>query len=121
MRFVLGDSSRFFKDTASIFRARAEDEVDFALFHDGVGGAAHPGIGEQIVNVFQPASGLVEQILRNPIAMEATRDAHVVPVDTQLTGAIGESQRDFGKSKRFARIGAIENDVGHFLAAERFG
>ena len=31
--FVFCDSSRFFKDRAAIFRTRAQDHVDLALFH----------------------------------------------------------------------------------------
>ena len=118
MRFVLGNSGRFFKDATPIFWAGAEDEVDFPLFHDGVSSAAHARVGEQIVNIFQPAAGLVEQVFRNSIAMETTGDSDVMPIYAQLARAIGEGQRDFGKSERFTRIGAVENDVGHFLTAK---
>ena len=46
---------------------------------------------------------------------------HVVPIDSELLRALGEVQRNFGKTERLARIGAVENDVGHFAAAQRFG
>ena len=52
LRLGLGNSGRFFKDATPIFRAGAENEVDFTLFHDGVSGAAHARVGEQIVNIF---------------------------------------------------------------------
>ena len=50
--------------------------------------------------------------------METTRDSHVMPIDAQLARAIGKGQGDFGKAEGFARISAIENDVGHFLTAK---
>ena len=118
MRLVLGNPGRFFEDAAPIFRAGAEDEVDFALFHNGISGTSHARVGEQIVNIFQPAAGLVEKIFRNSVAMKATRDPHIMPIDTQLARTIGKGQRNFGKSERFTRISAIEDDVGHLLTAE---
>ena len=35
--------------------------------------------------------------------------------------AIGEGQRNLGEADRLARVGAAENDVRHFAAAQRLG
>src|SRR5205814_10673250 len=65
--------------------------------------------------------GLVEQIFGIAVAIHAARYAHVVPINIQLSCAIGKCKRNLSKADRLARIGAIENDIGHFIAAERLG
>ena len=44
-----------------------------------------------------------------------------MPINVQLICAIGKGKRNLSKTDRFARISAIENDVGHFVAAQRLG
>ena len=44
-----------------------------------------------------------------------------MPIDSELLHALCEVQGNLGKTERLARVGAIENDVGHFAAAKRFG
>ena len=45
-----------------------------------------------------------------------------MPIDPELFSAISEGERDFTKSPdRLACIGAVEDHVSHFIAAERFG
>ena len=44
-----------------------------------------------------------------------------MPVHAELARAIGERQGDFRIADRLALVGAVENDVGHFAAAQRLG
>ena len=44
-----------------------------------------------------------------------------MPIDCQIGCAIRKSQRDLSKTHRLARVGAVENDVGHLVATKRFG
>ena len=119
--FVFCDSGSFFKDRAAIFRTRAQDHVDLALFHHRISGARHAGVGEKTLDIAQAAGGFVEQIFGIAVAIHPTGHADVVPFNIQLICAIGKRERNLGKADRLARIGAIENDVGHFIAAERLG
>jgi hypothetical protein len=48
----------------------------------------------------QAADGLVEEILGVAVAVDAARDAHVVPVGAELLLAVGERQRDFRETER---------------------
>ena len=73
------------------------------------------------MNIPKSAWGLVEQIFGIAVAIHAARYAHVVPINIQLSCAIGKCKRNLSKADRLARIGAIENDIGHFIAAERLG
>ena len=121
LRFVFGNTGRFFKNRAAIFRSRAEDHVDFALLHHGVGAASDAGVGKEILNIAQTAGCLVEQIFGVAVAINAARHAHVMPIDLELGRAISEGERDFGEADRLARVTPVENDVSHFTAAKRFG
>ena len=63
LRLVLHDAGRFFEHRATIFRFRAQDQIDLALFHHRIGAAGHAGVSEQRLNIFQPAQCLVQEIL----------------------------------------------------------
>ena len=61
------------------------------------------------------------QILALAAAIDAAGDVHVAGVDGQLALAVVERERDFGGAERAAGGAAVEDDVGHLLAAERLG
>ena len=44
-----------------------------------------------------------------------------MPLDSEFRRAISEIQGDFGKTERLAGLGAVENNISHLTAAERFG
>ena len=44
-----------------------------------------------------------------------------MPVDPEICRTIGEGEGDLGETHRFARIGAVENDIGHFATTKRLG
>ena len=121
LRFVFSDSGRFLKNAAPIFRTRTQDQVDLALLHDGVSGATHSSVGEQTVDVLQAATGFVQEIFGIAITVNASRYPHLMPGDPELLRALGEIQRNFGETERLAGLGAVENDISHLAAAERFG
>ena len=121
MRFIFRDPRCFLENSASIFRTRAQNHVDPALLHHGVGGPSNPGVGEKTLNVAKTAWRLIQQIFGISVAINAARHAHVMPLDSQFFGAIGEREGDLRKSYRLACVGAIEDDIRHFVAAERFG
>ncbi len=99
LRFVFRNAGGFFKNGATIFRPRAQDHVDLALLHHRISGARDAGVGEKILDVAQAARRFVEQVFGIAIAINATRYAHVVPIDFDLGRAIGERERDFGETQ----------------------
>ena len=121
LRLVFGDARRFLENRAPILRPRREDHVDLPLLHDRVGRAADARIHEELVDVLQPARRLVQQILRAAIAENAARDRHLMPVEPELLLAFGKGHRNLRHADRRARIGAGENHVRHFAAAQRLG
>ena len=61
-RLIPGDAGGFLDELTAIGRPRAEDQADLALFDDGVGLRAEPGVHEQLVHVAQPAHLTVDQV-----------------------------------------------------------
>ena len=121
LRFVFGDAGGFFENGATIFRTRAENQIDLALLHDGVGAASHTRVGEKTLNIAQATGRLVKKVFGIAIAINAPCYADIVPVHPQLAPAIGQRQRDLAEADRLARFGSVENNVGHFAAAHGFG
>jgi hypothetical protein len=121
LALVFRDAGGFLEDGAAVLRARGKDEIDLALLHDGVGGAADAGVHEELVDVAQAAGRLVELVLAGAVAEDAARDGDLVVLDPEVLLAIAEGERDFGHAERGARVGAGEDDVLHFTAAERLG
>ena len=92
LRFVFRDSSRFFEHRAAIFRARAQNHVDPALFHHRVSGSRDAGIGEETLDVAEPAGRFVQEIFGVAIAINAAGHLHVMPIDPELCGAISKCE-----------------------------
>ena len=121
MRFIFRNPGCFFENRAPIFGTRAQNHVDPALLHHGVSGPRDPGVGEKTLNVAKAARRFVQQVFGISVAINAARHAHVMPLDSELFRAIGERERDLGKSYRLACIGAVEYHIRHFVAPKRFG
>ena len=119
--FEFGDAGGFFEDSAAVFGFGREEHVDLALGHDGVGGAADAGAGEEVVDVFEAADGAVDAVFGAAIAEDAAADGDFVVVDAEGLLTIGHGEDDFGHADGLAFVGAVEDDVGHFIAAEGFG
>ena len=77
-------------------------------------------VGKKILDVAQPARRFVQQIFGIAVPVNSPGYPNIVPVDVQFRRAIGEGERYFGKAERFPAVGAVENHVGHFTAAQRF-
>ena len=61
---VLEDPGRLLDDGPPVLRAGLEDGVEAPLAHDHVLGAAHPGVGEQLGDVEEPARLAVDGVAR---------------------------------------------------------
>ncbi len=116
-----GDAGGFLEHRAAFLRLGREDLVDLALRHDRVGGAADAGIHEHVVDVLEAAKRAVDPVFRAAVAEHPAGDRHFVEIHLQRFLAIGHGQRDLGHAERLAFFGAVEDDVGHFAAAQGFG
>jgi hypothetical protein len=117
----LGDAGGLFEHRAAFFRLGGEDLVDLALRHDRVGGAADAGVHEQVMDVLEAAERAVDAVFRASVAEDPAGEGNLVVIDLQRAFAIGHGQGDFCHAEGLAFLGAVENDVCHFAAAEGLG
>ncbi len=110
----------FFENRAAIFRPAAQDLVDLALLHDGVGAAADTCVHEEVVDVLQSARRLVEEIFALAVAIHTAGDADLIPIHAEFLLTLRETQRNLRHAERLAAIGAAENDVRHLAATQGF-
>ena len=124
---VFADAGSFLENHAPVVGMGAEDLVNLALCHHRIAGPANAGIHEHLLDVAKPALGFVQQIFAGAVPVHAAGhcDFGEIKIDArqrnQLRIHVGKSQVDFGKADRFAAVGTVENHVGHFGAAQRFG
>ena len=77
-----------------------------------------------MLDVLEAAGSFVEKILAGPVPENPARQRHFVVGDLHARGAemlgidAADGQRHLRHAQRFARVGAVENDIGHFLAAQ---
>ena len=122
LRFELADAGRLFEDQPPVARRRLQQHVDLALLDDAVGFGGDAGAGEQVADVAQPAGLAVDQILALAAAIDAARDVHVAASRWPAVRSLLSSVSVTSAVPSGPRVGAaVEDDVGHFLAAERLG
>ena len=117
----LRDAGGLLEHRAAFFRLGGEDLVDLALRHDRVGGAADAGVHEHVMDVLEAAERVVDPVFRVAVAEHPAGDGDFVEIDFERSFAIGHRQGDFRHAERLAFFGAVENDVGHFTAAQGLG
>ena len=115
-RLISTDARGFFEDGPSIGRVGLQDLIDAALLDDAVG--RRSGAEKQILHVFEPGRRAIDEILAVAVAPDAATDLHFRHVERQQARSVVEGERRFGEAARFAAGRAIEDDVGHLLAAE---
>ena len=122
-----GDARGLFEHEATVIRLARQDLGDVALGHDRVTRLAHARAGEELLDVAQAAGSLVEEVLAAPVAVHAPSQGHLIEFhrNTRRAQRFGihatERERHLGQSQRPPRIGAVEDHVGHFPAAQRLG
>ena len=79
-------------------RLRGEDVGQPLLLHERVGLRVHAGAEEEIVDVLQPAHGLVEEVLGLPVAIQAPSEADLAPRDGDLA-VVREREEDLGTGR----------------------
>ena len=127
LRFKFRDARGFLKNHPAIFRLAGKNLRDVALRHDAVARAPDARAHEQLLDVLQPARSFVDEIFAAAIAENPARDGHFVVgnLDARRRQMFlihpADGQRNFGHAQRLAAIGAVENHVRHFAAAQGLG
>ena len=118
---VLGDPGRLLQKDPQILGTRLDDARDHPLLDDGVGARPETRAEEEILNIAPTAARPVQKIGRLTVARDLTLDRDLIEggVGAART-AVGvvEHQLDARRTDRLAPGAAVEDDVGHRLAAQ---
>lgn len=118
---VFGDTGRFLDEITQFLGLGFDQLGDHALFDDRVAAWPKAGAQENIGDVPAPALGAVEVVAVLAVAghLAPNRDLGVGGVLAHERGfAVVEHQFDAGLADWLAAAGAVEDDVGHRLAAQ---
>ena len=118
---VLEDARGLLDEGAAAHRVGVQDGVELALADDDVHLAADAGVGEQLLDVEQPAGVAVDLVLAAAVAEHDPRDGDLGVLDGQRAVGVVDGQGDLGAAQRRAAGGAGEDDVLHLAAAQRLG
>ena len=116
---VLEDAGRLLDEAAAVLGRGGEDLVELALADDDVHLAADAGVGQQLLDVEQPARVAVDGVLGPAVAEHRPRDRDLGVVDRQRAVVVVDREQHLGPAERRAAGGAGEDDVLHLAAAQR--
>ena len=120
---VLGDAGRFFDKVAQVFGLGLDQLGDHALLDDRVAARPQAGAEENIGDVTTTALGAVEVVSGLAVAGHLAADGNLgvgrIFAQQRAVGVI-KHQFNAGLTHGFTAGGAVEDDVGHRLAAQVF-
>ncbi len=127
LRLELRDTGGFFENQPTILGLRRENGRDVALGHDRVTRLAHARAHEKLLHVLEAAWRAIDEILTATVAKDAPRDGHFIVFHLDARSAklfvvhVADGEGYFRHTEGFAPVRAVEDNVGHFPAAQGFG
>ncbi len=118
---VLEDAGGLLDEAAPVLRGGVQHLVQLPLPHDHVHFPAQAGVGQEFLDVQQPAAGAVDGVLRAAGAEQGAGDRDFAVVDRQGAVAVVDGEGDVGAAQRRAAGRAGEDDVLHLAAAKGLG
>ena len=118
---VLEDAGGLLDEATSLLGRRAQHGVELPLPDDDVHLATDAGVGEQLLDVEQPARGAVDRVLRAAVAEHRAADRHLGVVDRQRAVGVVDRHRHLGAAQGRTTRGAGEDDVLHLAAPQGLG
>ena len=121
---VARDARGFLEERAHVVGLGFDHARDHVLLDDRVAARTEPGAEEQLRDVLAAAAHAVQEIRRAAIARDEAlqRNLGITRVlAAELAVAVVEHEFDRGRAHGLARTRAVENDVGHRVAAQVLG
>ena len=115
----LQDAGCLLDDRPPVVGCRGEDRVELALPDDHVLLPADPGVGQQLLEVEEPARHPVQLVLGLARAEQAAGDRDLAELDRQEVRRVVDRERHLGAAERGAVRRAREDHVVHAGAAQR--
>ena len=121
---VLGDAGRLLEEGAHVVGLGLDEARDHALLDDRVAAAAEAGAEEELRDVLAPAARAVDEVGRLAVAPDLALEGHLgvggVGTGDRAVGVV-EDELDRGGADGLAAAGAVEDHVGHVVAAQVLG
>ena len=120
-RMQAGDAGGLFQQMAAVGRLGADQGTDPALAHQPGRVRARIRVGEQGLDVPRPHLAAVDAVGRAAAAFDVARDVdlrRVVELRRRRPVGVVHGQRHLGQVARRPVVGAAEDDVVHFAAAQ---
>ena len=118
---VLEHAGRLLDDGPAVLGPGVEHGVQLALADDHVLLAPDPRVGEQLLDVEQPAGRAVDGVLAVARAEQRAGDGDLGQVDGQLARGVVDGQRHLGPAQGGPRRGPGEDDVLHLWPSAATG
>ena len=99
---VLEDARGLLDEPAALLGRRAQHRVELALADDDVHLAAQAGVGQQVLDVEEPAALPVDRVLGPAVAEQRPRDGDLGVLDRQRAVGVVDGERDLGAAQRRA-------------------
>ena len=118
---VARDTRRFFDEGAHVLGPRFDQSRNHALLDDRVAARTEPGAEKQVRDVLAAALGAVDEVGRVAVPRHEAlqRDFGIAGIGSrELAVAVVEDQLDRAAANRLAAARAIEDHVGHRVAAQ---
>ena len=122
--FVLRDASCLFEERSQLFGLGLDETRDHALLDDGVPVRTDAGAEQDVRDVLATAARAVDEVAGSAVARHDTlqRDLRVARVGPgNLAIAVVEDEFDGCIADGLPGAGAVEDDVGHRIAAQVAG
>ncbi len=117
----LADTRRLLKQVAARVVLVVEQVVDHLELDDGVAVRGNAGVHEQVGDVFEPTGDAVELVLAVARAVVAAGNGYLRVFGGQQVAGVVEGERDLGQLGGLALLGAVEDDILHFVGAQGAG
>jgi hypothetical protein len=115
---VLEDARGLLDVAAAFFRCRAQDAIELALPDDHVHLTTDAGVGEQLLDVEQPAGLAVDGVLGAAVAEHDPADRDFGVVDRQGAVGVVDREHDLRPAERRPPGRTGEDHVLHLAAAQ---
>ena len=114
---VATDPRRLLEDPSPVDGIGGKYGVDPSLLEDRVAATAQPRIEEQFTHVLEAHAAAVDQILTIAALEHAPGDLHLLAAADEGPTAVVQHDGRLGHAERRPARAALEDDVGHLLAA----
>ena len=114
------NSRRFLEYLAALSAPCVDDLRNASLPDYGIPVTTQSRAHKQLLNILQAGLLSVDKVLALARAVKLSRNENLVRVDVQRPVGVVHGQRDLRESHRLALNSAVEDNVLHFFAAQRF-